>query len=85
MLHYLFGFKDNKGLNHILIELKKELFYNWDVNVEVDAFCERFLVKIIKLMVKEKHIMLGKNCLINTPRNGFNLEKFMTFLVLTVR
>ena len=60
MVHYLFGFKDNKGLNHILIELKKELFYNWDVNVEVDAFCERFLVKIRKLMVKEKHIMLGK-------------------------
>ena len=61
MVHYLFGFKDNKGLNHILIELKKELFYNWDVNVEVDAFCERFLVKIRKLMVKEKHIMLEKN------------------------
>ena len=61
MIPYLFGFLNNKGLNHILIELKKELFYYWDVNVEVDTFCERFLAKIRKLMVKEKHIMLANN------------------------
>lgn len=61
MIPYLFGFKENNGLNHILLELKKELFYNWNVNVEVDTFCERFLSKLRKLMVKEKQIMLEKN------------------------
>ena len=61
MIPYLFELNNNKGLNHILIELKKELFYNWDVNVEVDTFCEQILAKVRKLMVKEKQIMLAKN------------------------
>ena len=61
MIPYLFCFINNKGLNHILIELKKESSYNWDVNVEVDTLCEWFLAKIRKLMIKEKHIMLAKN------------------------
>ena len=59
MLFKLIFFCKSK-LNHILIELKKELFYNWIVNIGVDTFCERFLAKIRKLMVKEKHIMLSK-------------------------
>ena len=45
MITYLFWFEDNEGLNHILIELKKELFNNWNVNIGVDNFCELFLGK----------------------------------------
>ena len=60
-VQYLFGFGNNEGLNHILLELKKELFYNWDENVSVGTFCERFQVKVRKLMIKEKQIMLLNN------------------------
>ena len=61
MVPYLFGFRNNAGLNHILIEFKKELFYNWNENIGVETFCERFKVKIRKIMVTEKQIMLSKN------------------------
>ena len=30
---FIFGFRDNMGLNHVLLELKKEIFYNWRENV----------------------------------------------------
>ena len=60
-VQYLFGFGNNEGLNHILLELKKELFYNWDANVGVGTFCERFQVKVRKLMIKEKQIILSNN------------------------
>ena len=55
MIPYLFGFEDNQGLNHILIELKKELFYIWNVNIEVDTVSEQFLAKIKKIIRKEYH------------------------------
>ena len=49
---YLFGFGNNEGLNHVLLELE---------NVSVGTFCERFQVKVRKLMIKEKQIMLLNN------------------------
>ena len=50
---YLFGFNNALGLNHILLELKKEIFYNWNVNFSVDTFCEHFMVNVRKIMIKE--------------------------------
>ena len=58
---YIFGFKVNMGLNHILLELKKEIFYNWNGNVGVVTFCERFITKMRNIMVKEKQIMISKD------------------------
>ena len=53
-LQYFFGFKNNIAVNHIVLELKKELFYNWDSNVDVGIFLERFVAKIRKIMIIEK-------------------------------
>ena len=51
---YLFGFKTNPALNHILLELKKEFMYSFDKNVGAVTFCEHFFEKIRKIMIKEK-------------------------------
>ena len=61
MKNYLFGFHGHQyvGLNHILLELKKYIFYNWEENVRVNTFFERFERKIMHLIVKEKHIAIG--------------------------
>ena len=61
LIEYIFGFQDNNfvGLNHILLELKKELFYNWEENVNIDAFFVNFKKKIMHLMIKEKQIALS--------------------------
>jgi hypothetical protein len=61
MKPYLFGFKHAIGLNHILLELKKEIFYNWSANISVVTFCEHFMVKIKKIMVKEKEVMISND------------------------
>ena len=63
MIRYIFGFQGHEflGLNHILLELKKETFYNWDENVGVEAFLESFKQKIKHLVIKEKQISLSKN------------------------
>ena len=55
---YIFGFKNASGLNHILLEFKKEIFYNWDSFTAVATFCEQFCVKIRKLIIKEKNISI---------------------------
>ena len=58
---YIFGVKDNLGLNHIILELKKEVFYNWCAGVGEVTFCERFISKMRRIMIKEKQIMLEKD------------------------
>ena len=55
---YLFGFDNALGLNHILLELKKEISYNWNTNISVVAFCEHFMAKIRKIMIQENEIMI---------------------------
>ena len=55
IVQYIFGVKNNLGLNHIFIEFKKEVFYNFDKNIGVEAFCERMINKIRKIMIKEKN------------------------------
>ena len=60
MNNYLFGFggSGNIALNHVLLELKKHLFYNWGENIGVDAFCEHFTSILRSLIIKEKIIAL---------------------------
>ena len=55
LVEYIFGFKTNVALNHILLQFKKEVFYNFDKNVGVDTFCERVISKIRRNMIKEKN------------------------------
>ena len=55
IIEYIFGVKSNEALNHIFLEFKKEVFYNFDENVGVGAFCERIIDKVRKIMLKEKH------------------------------
>ena len=61
--NYLFGFMGLKreGINHIFLELKKHVFYNWCAEIETDAFCEQLKNKVKTLMIKEKTIALRKN------------------------
>ena len=58
MITYIFGFPSNTALNKILLELKKELFYNYSENVNSAAFLLNFKTKIMHLMIKEKRIAL---------------------------
>ena len=53
-MQFICGVKNNTALNHILIELKKELFYNWDGQVGCEMFLERFVAKVRKKMILEK-------------------------------
>ena len=70
MKNYLFGFQGNKflGLNHVLLELKKFTFYNWEENVRVEQLFERFKRRIMHLLIKEKMTALS-------------LDKFDTFMI----
>ena len=54
---YIFG-GQNMGLNHIFLQLKKELFYNKELDLTPDAFCELFMSKMRKTMIKEKVIFI---------------------------
>ena len=60
---YLFGFVGSRrdGLNHILLELKKYIFYNLRENMVVSAFCEHFQTTLRALMIKEKTNALSSN------------------------
>ena len=61
MKQYMFGFQGNKflGLNHVLLELKKYIFYNFEENVGVAQLFERFNRRIMHLMIKEKMLALS--------------------------
>ena len=58
MITYLFGFQgtEYQGLNHILLEFKKYIFYSWEEDVTVLNFFEAFRRKIMHLIIKEKQI-----------------------------
>ena len=55
---YLFGFGSSEycALNHILLELKKHVFYNWSEDIGVEAFCEQFVKTLKSIIIKEKTI-----------------------------
>ena len=61
MKQYMFGFQGNKllGLNHVLLELKKYIFYNFEENVGVVHLFERFKRRIMHLIIKEKNLALS--------------------------
>ena len=63
MNNYLFGFHERKfrGLNHVLLELKKSIFYDWESNMDAGGFCEKFKSNIKRLIVKEKILMCIRN------------------------
>ena len=63
LIQYLFGISGSKylGLNHVLLELKKAIFYSWDSNIENNAFCQQVNNNIKKIIFKEKSIMLKNN------------------------
>ena len=60
MKNYLFGYGglENAALNHVLLQLKKHLFYNGSDNTGIDAFCEHFASILRSLIIKEKTIAL---------------------------
>ena len=60
IVEYIFGFKTNMALNHILLEFKKEAFYNFDTNIGVNTFCERIISKILRIIIKEKNCVNSK-------------------------
>ena len=63
MINYLFGFngEPNLALNHIILELKKMIFYNLlDFN-NPEAFCENVFGKIRNLIMREKTPTLTKH------------------------
>ena len=61
LVEYLFGKigKDHLALNHIILELKKTIFYSNRTQLSCPGFVELFLCKIRALMIKEK-IMFQK-------------------------
>ena len=85
MKQYMFGFQGNKllGLNHVLLELKKYILYNFEENVGVVHLFERFKRRIMHLIIKEK--MLAQGIMKHLGLNVKTSQKFMTFMVSTVR
>ena len=63
LIQYLFGVSESKqqGLNHVLLELKKAIFYSWESNIGNDAFCEQVKNNIKKIIIKEKNVMVKNN------------------------
>ena len=52
---YIFGVQ-NMGLSHVLLLTKKEIFYNKELNLTPNTFCDLLVSKIRKTMIKEKVI-----------------------------
>jgi hypothetical protein len=67
MVDYLFGINGEKhlGLNQLLLELKKSIFYNANEFATCDAFCEHFICQARFLIIQEKQIALKINKLDN--------------------
>ena len=63
MIDYMFGIQGEKflALNHILLELKKKIFYSTTEEISSQSFCEQFWNIIRKLIMKEKRIFSEKN------------------------
>ena len=63
MTNYLFGFQGTElqGLNHVLLEFKKHIFYSWEEDVLVSSFFEEFRRKIQHLIIKEKQIAINSD------------------------
>ena len=63
MINYLFGFQGTEfqGLNHILLEFKKHIFYSWEEDASVIIYFEEFRRKIQHIIVKEKQIALNSD------------------------
>ena len=82
MMEYIFGFQGRKflGLNHILLELKKEIFYNWRENVGVATFFNCFKQKIMHLIVKEKQIAIASNKFEAFAQKWLNYVEIYDFL-----
>ena len=82
MRNYLFGFQGNKfsGLNHILLESKKFMFYNWEENVRVEQLFERFKRKVMHLIIKEKNIALSGDRFETFMNKWENFTEFYDFL-----
>ena len=73
-LQYFFGFKNNIAVNHIVLELKNEFFYNWDSNVDVGIFLERFVAKIRKIMIIEKQCIKTDKMFNQYSKNGMSFQ-----------
>ena len=63
MVDYLFGKQGGNylGLNHALLELKKFIFYSTTEDLMSPTCCERFLVKLRSLIIKEKRLFSENN------------------------
>ena len=80
MVPYFFGFKDEVGLNHILLELKKFFFYDWKESIGVVTFCELFKTRIMKIIIKEKHLISSVKMHENFVSKWKNYKGFYDFL-----
>ena len=64
----------NNGVNHVLLELKKKLFYSQLENSNPVLFCEEFKNDIINIIIKEKEIAIRNGYVINFYKKW---EKFI--------
>ena len=58
VIEYLFGISGNDylALIQIILELRKSIFYSCTKEIASEAFCEQFIDKLHKLIIKEKSI-----------------------------
>ena len=63
LVEYLFGKVGKKylALNHIILELKKQIFYSDSILLSYHGFPEMFECKVRALMIKEKIVFQRKN------------------------
>ena len=81
MLDFLFGIpgQRNKGINHVLLELKKKIFYSHLLDSNPVFFCEQFINDIIHIIIREKDIALKKGCIIKFYAKWENLINIYDF------
>ena len=60
IIDYLFGLQGGKflGHNHVLLELKKTIFYSSTADLNSETFCDQFYNRIKSIIIKEKEIAL---------------------------
>ena len=81
MVQYLLGYSGNEnfGLNQVLLELKKAIFYSWGNNMDCNTFLNKWNIMLRKQWLRKSYWWLKTTNIWVFLKNGKNFSQFMTF------
>ena len=82
-IDYFLGSKENIGLNCLLLELKKFIFYNFDHNSNVDIQINMFKSRLKRIIILEKYTIYAGTRLIIFTKSGKSFQRYICFMDLT--